>query len=68
LGKPASPRTVHWFAHCIARWFAQRWARRGNAYSVGGAGWFVFVRCGRCAVSFTAEVHFIYRGNVTVQA
>jgi len=30
--------------------------------------WFVFVRRGRCAVSFTAEVHFIYRGNVTVQA
>ncbi len=35
LGKPASPRTVHWLAPCIARWFAQRRARRGNAYSVG---------------------------------
>ncbi|OGS99960.1 MAG: hypothetical protein A3H99_00605 [Gallionellales bacterium RIFCSPLOWO2_02_FULL_59_110] len=30
--------------------------------------WFVFVRRGRCAVPFTAEVHFVYRGNVTVQA
>ena len=30
--------------------------------------WFVFVRRGRCAVLFTAEVHFVYRGNVTVQA
>ncbi len=30
--------------------------------------WFVFVRRGRCAVSFTADVHFIYRGNVTAQA
>ncbi len=38
LGKPASPRTVHWLAPCIARWFAQRRARRGNAYSVGYAG------------------------------
>ena len=38
LGKPASPRTVHWLAPCIARWFAQRRARRGNAYSVGFAG------------------------------
>jgi hypothetical protein len=47
LGKPASPRTVHWLAPCIARWFAQRRARRGNAYSVGCAGWFVFVRRGR---------------------
>lgn len=37
LGKPASPRTAHWLAPCIARWFAQRWARRGNAYSVGYA-------------------------------
>jgi len=37
LGKPASPRTVHWLAPCIARWFAQRRARRGNAYSVGYA-------------------------------
>ena len=37
LGKPASPRTVHWLAPCIARWFAQRRARRGNAYSVGCA-------------------------------
>ncbi len=36
--KPASPRTVHWLAPCIARWFAQRRARRGNAYSVGYAG------------------------------
>ena len=37
LGKPASPRTVHWLAPCIARWFAQRRARRCNAYSVGYA-------------------------------
>jgi len=68
LGKPASPRTVHWLAPCIARWFAQRRARRGNAYSVGYADLVFFLRRGRCAVSFTAEVHFIYRGNVTVQA
>ena len=40
LGKPASTRTVHWLAPCIARWFAQRRARRGNAYSVGYAGFF----------------------------
>ena len=38
LGKPASPRTGHWLAPYIARWFAQRRARRGNAYSVGYAG------------------------------
>jgi hypothetical protein len=38
LGKPASPRTVQWLAPCIARWLAQRRARRGNAYSVGYAG------------------------------
>ncbi len=37
LGKPASPRTVRWLVPCIARWFAQRRARRGNAYSVGYA-------------------------------
>ena len=29
---------------------------------------FVFVRRGRCAVSFSEEVHFVYRGNVTAQA
>lgn len=40
LGKPASPRTVHWLAPCIASWFAQRRARRGNAYSVGYADFF----------------------------
>ena len=30
--------------------------------------WFVFVRRGRFAGLLTAEVHFVYRGNVTVQA
>jgi hypothetical protein len=30
--------------------------------------WFVFVKRGRCAVLITAEVHFVYRGNVTAQA
>ena len=34
LGKPASTRIVHWLSPCIARWIAQRRARRGNAYVV----------------------------------
>lgn len=44
--------------------------RQGEAMLIRSATpiWFVFVRRGRCAVSFTAEVHFVYRGNVTAQA
>jgi len=53
LGKPASTRTVHWLAPCIARWLAQRRARRGNAYSVGYAD----LVCFREAWSMRGIVH-----------
>ncbi len=44
LGKPVSTRIAHWRASCIARWIEQRWARRGNAQSVGFAGLVYFMR------------------------
>lgn len=57
LGKPASPRTVHWLAPYIARWFAQGRARRGNAYSVGCADLVYFCEAGRCASCLFVPTH-----------
>lgn len=67
LGKPASPRTVHWLAHCIARWFAQRRARRGNAYSVDYADWVVFVTRGRYAELFRRKCNVVYPHRARMQ-